>query len=641
MSSFTSELISTTDLGAWDYYIFSDNVAIWRALNGLAAWFNNSGQLLQGAALLGSLLLLTIGLYGMSVHKSTINAASLGTWLMFMSMMGITGTANVYNVYTGTNTIVANVPALALVPASVFSKGAYKVFQSMETAFQSTNGSYMSVTQNGFIGPLDVLLALRSPKVKSASPALTLTLTQIVHDCALDPGASTPVMPLNSSLDMLNWFTQYGRQYGLTREYSDSDATGAGVVVGCGQAWTDVNAGFDTFAAGSAPLLKFVNTATNTKNPQDPKGLWGAAELSGSFDLLVGSAIGMNQSAVQFTKNALVASTVSFTMDCLSQSGSISTPENCAVGAVALGDGNSRWQTDAAMGGSGFLKTMFTTMGFLQVLFFALFPVIALYGLIVVNNTAKVFGGYIFFGIWCQSWLLVVAPIQSYIQTSIVDEMTKITSGDSGMTLANSMQVYQSLANKLAVAGDLMASSQMLSLALLSGSMIALSGLAGKWSGSQHMDSEVLQNRLSKPAPLVQNNSANSISTIIDKDGHVSTSNTRFGTGTYSIGSNFTTGSSESHGNAESRANDMTRGSDAVFQAMDKTSTGNAFEQAAAVSHALTAASGFGGTVGTGVAKALGLGAASFLAKSGVTALNPTQQAFIDSSIASAERQAL
>ena len=153
MANFNSSFISNANIGNWDYYIFSDNVGIWRALNGLAAWFNSSGPLLQGAAWLGALIILAMAIFGAAVKKSTVSGGVLGTWFFFMSMMGITGQANVYNVYTNQVTVVQNIPALALVPASVFSKAAYKVFLSMDTAFQGVNGSYMSVSQFGFLVP--------------------------------------------------------------------------------------------------------------------------------------------------------------------------------------------------------------------------------------------------------------------------------------------------------------------------------------------------------------------------------------------------------------------------------------------------------------------------------------------------------
>lgn len=621
MANFSSSFISTADIGTWDYYIFSDNIGIWRSLNGLAAWFNSSGPMLQGAAWLGALIILAIAIFG-ATTKSNISAGVLGTWFFFMSMMGITGQANVYNVYTNQVTVVQNIPALALIPASVFSKAAYKVFLSMDTAFQGVNGSYMSVSQFGFVGPLDLLLSLRSPRLANSKPALSQTLTQVIHDCALDPNAGGSVPPMKDDLDMLNWLTIYGRSSGLTRIFTDTDPSGNGITVACmngpgdlainigGNSYTGgldyVNKQFESMASGSSELLKLVNAETNRVNPQDPKGLWNASSLTNSYDMLIGSAIGMTQNAVQFSKNALVASTVTYTMDCLSQSGAMTTPESCASGSLALADSMEKWKTSAAMSGSGFLKTMFTSMGVLQALFFALFPIIAIYGLVFPLKTAKVFGGYIFFGIWCQSWMLTVAPVQSYIQTSVTDQMSKMLASVGGMTLANSMSVYQALSTKLAIAGDIMASSQMLSLALLSGSMVALSGLAQKWSGEKHMDTSKLQHDVSKSAPMVDHKPVNNVSSISDANGNMTALNNKVGAGSYSLQSNYIQNSGETHSNDTSFSHDKSRAKETAFSKQLMTKFGMSREQAASVTETMTAMDQLQGQVGTGIAKALG-----------------------------------
>lgn len=657
MSNFTSAFISTANVGGWDYYIFSDNIGIWRSLNGLAAWFNSSGQLLQGASLLGSLVLLAIMLYGFAVKDSKVNSGAMGAWLFFMSMMGITGQANVYNLYTNQVIVVQNVPALALVPASVFSTAGHKVFLSMDTAFQGVNGSYMSVSQYGFIGPLELLLSLRSPKMATATPALTQTLTQVVHDCSMDPNATGPAPPMSKDLDMLNWLTIYGRSSGLTRVFTESDTTGNGITVACKNGPGDapvniegalysgaldyVNKKYEIMAGGSSDMLKFVNAETTRRNPQTTNGLWTASDLQGSYDMLIGSSIGMVQNAVQFTKNALVASTVTYTMDCLSQSAAITTPENCATGALAMGDSMERWKTESTMAGSGFLKTMFTSMGVLQALFFALFPIIAIYGLIVPMKTAKVFGGYIFFGMWCQSWLLVVAPVQSFIQTSIVDDMTKMIGSAGGMTLANSMSVYQVLSTKLAIAGDIMASSQMLSLALLSGSMVALSSLAGRWSGEKHMDTTKLQPDSVKAAPLVDMKSMNSVGSMADSNGHMASLNTKFGAGTPSITSSYIQNSSQVYSKAEASNHDEARAKEASFQKQLVDEYGLSKDQAESITKKLSATRQLSGTIGTGVAKALGSGAASLLSTLKRPPVNKEEQGKVDKAVASSQEKAV
>lgn len=626
-------------------------------MNGLAAWFNGSGQLLQNAAWLGALIILAIGLFGATLGKATVSGGTLGTWFFFMSMMGITGQAQVINIYTNVPTVIANVPALALVPASVFSKAAYNVFKSMDAAFQSANGSYMSISQFGFVGPLDILLSLRSPRLAVAEPALVKTLVQVVHDCAIDPNATGYVPPLANDYDMLNWLTMYGRGDGLSRIYTDSDASGKGTIVACKNGGTTpydniegvpydgaldyINKKFGVMAQGSLQMVKFINAETTKTNPQDPKGMWNAGSLADSHKMLIDSAIGVNQSAEQFTKNALVASTITYTMDCLSQSGAMSTPDTCVSGAMALGDSMEKWKTTAAMAGSGFLKTMFTSMSLLQALFFALFPIIAIYGLVVPMNTGKVFGGFIFFGIWCQSWLLTVAPVQSYIQNSIIDEMSKIIGTSHAMTLANSMQVYQALSTKLAIAGDIMASCQMLSLALLSGSMVALSSLAGKWSGEKHMDNSKLQHDVSKSASLVDHKSSNSVSSIVGDDGKMTSINNRTGAGDYSLQTSAVKNTTKGHASGVGNSYDDTRAKENNFQQQLSTKFGLNKEQAATLTKSLAAVNQVQGSIGANIATALVGSAGKMLKELKGAPLTPADTEKLNTAAAEAQKTAI
>lgn len=657
MSSFTSSFISTANLGSWEYYIFSDNAAIWRALNGLAAWFNGSGQMLQGAALLGSLIILSMFLWGAATKSSKVNSASLGIWFFFMTMLGMHGQAKIHNIYTGQVTVVDNVPALALVPASVFSKAAFKVFTGMETAFQGTSGTYMQVSQFGFIGPLDVLLSLRGPALSGQMAAFNQTVSQVFRDCASDPNGTAAVPALHTSLDMAKWITDYGRKTGITRIYLETDPNTNGTVVPCAVGPGDppvmigttpytgaadyINTRLEAFANGSSELLKGVNADTSFRNPQDANGKWGIASVGNSYDMLIGTAIGVNQTAIQFTKNALIASTVTYTMDCLSQSGAMTTADTCVAGSLAMSDSMEKWKTQAAMAGSGFLRTMFTSMGVLQALFFALFPVIAVYALVVPHQTAKIFGGFVFFGIWCQSWMLTVAPIQSYIQNSIVDEMAKLLSGSGGMTLANSATVYERLSTKLAVAGDIMASSQMLSLALLSGSMYALSGLAKKWSGERYMDPSKLQHDAFKPSPLASFRDVNSVGSIASPSGALTSFNRNVGQNSTTLTSGVITNSNRGTSLENSQSREAARKREESFTAGLQSTYGISQQQAAGITKSLGSMEELRGTVGAGVAKAFAGGLSDMFRNKLGRDLTPKQKANLENTVSTAQSSAV
>jgi len=588
----------------------SDATPLWRSMNGLAAWFNAQGGLLQSGAWLGALIALTMAIFGTAVGKSSISTGVIGTWFFFMCSMGMTGTANVVNVYTGTVTTVANVPALALVPASIFSNAAYKVFTTMETAFSSTTGSYMSVSTNGFVGPLDLLLTLRSNNFPSSHPALQRTLVQVISDCGIDTASTaTPSVSMKDTLDILTWLKTYGKLSGITNVYSELDVSGKGTIYSCNDALIYLDAQYNSLASGNSDMIAFINANSGKTNPASATGNWGSTAITNSFDTLLGGITSVTQNSIQFTKNALVSSTVAGTIDCLGNSGLMTSPDTCATSALVLSDGKERWKTDAVMNGSGFVKIIFTSMGFLQVLFFALFPFIALYGLIVINKTVSVFGGYVLFGIWSQSWMLVVAPIQSYIQNSVIDELTRAVGSSGGLTLANQSSVYTVLSDKLAVASDMMANSQMLSLALLSGSIYALSGLVGKSSGSQHMDSGLIQRRIGDGSALTSGGTVMTMNTMSNNDGSSLVVGTRTGASSVGLGaSNVTTlFAGSSSGTDHSISAEQSQTEDRMKQELAK--WGYLKEESAAISKSVSNTLGYQGSInssiGSGFIKAL------------------------------------
>lgn len=273
---------------------------------------------------------------------------------------------------------------------------------------------------------------MRKPSTVPVLAAVQQSIAQVIFDCGFDPEKDySTIAPVEQAKDALAWFTANGRQTGLTRVYPINDAR-QGTVLSCQEAWQYLNNTITNGGTVSSDTLngltEQINKNTTKKNPQAFDGSWSGNALSASFDSLLGGISTMSQSSLEYTKNALLATSYTLAEQCRSRTGALTSPDTCQNAALSMSEGLSVWELEAAGQASGFLKTMFSQMGVLQALFLSLFPVVALFGLVAANNTTKILGGYILFGIWSQSWLLVVAPIQAYIQNSIVDEMTKFFS---------------------------------------------------------------------------------------------------------------------------------------------------------------------------------------------------------------------
>jgi hypothetical protein len=281
---------------------------------------------------------------------------------------------------------------------------------------------------------------------------------------------------------------------------------------------------------------------------------------------------------------------------------SITSPTDCANGALAVAEGVEKWKVGAAASANGFLKTMFTSMGFLQVFFFALFPFIAVYSAAIGFRTAKVFGGYIFFGIWTQSWMLIVAPLQAYIQTSVIQEVGKITQS-KGMSIANADSLYVMLSTKLALAGDMMASTQAISLALMSGSMVALSSVAQNWSARSNMNTNSLQRDLMKEAPMI---SERPIMTVAQhgRQGQFAVQSTE-GSSTLGLGNSLVATHGRSSGVGSTTSDRTALAASLSADVQRKTGVKIGTTEAAEVADRTSSATAFTAQVGTGAIKEL------------------------------------
>ncbi|MGJ4748728.1 hypothetical protein ACQV5M_20370, partial [Leptospira sp. SA-E8] len=200
----------------------------------------------------------------------------------------------------------------------------------------------------------------------------------VIFDCGFDPEKDySTIAPVEQAKDALAWFTSNGRQTGLTRVYPINDAR-LGTVLSCQEAWQYLNNTINNGGMVSADALnglsEQINKNTTKKNPQAFDGSWSGNALSASFDSLLGGISTMSQSSLEYTKNALLATSYTLAEQCRNRTGSLTSPDTCQNASLSMSEGLSVWEVEAAGQASGFLKTMFSQMGVLQALFLSLFP---------------------------------------------------------------------------------------------------------------------------------------------------------------------------------------------------------------------------------------------------------------------------
>lgn len=496
-------------------YVLGDATSFYSVINSVAMVFSSKGFILstQLAAGLIALVACVAGLLGKMAGDNKLGQHPITTPLMFGAMvafMSIPSSVTVQDIYTGSTVKVDNVPVLISAPASLFTTGAYKLFDTANTSFQSVNGSYMGVSTSGFVMPLKLLLSLRSG-IDKADPYLAASVSQFIIDCI--PGSTTfnwtnTAGGFGRSEDAIKYIVDNARPSGLTTYYTA--AATAGAAMACQNAGQLLLTDSTKFY-NSPQFVDMLNSGLKEKNPNDPKGLYKLSDLESAITN-VGQVGGMVAGSAQDTRayalNAMFYHRMNDTFRCLDSVGSQKDFNTCTM---ALNQSFEKWKAEAISNGTFFAKMMTPAIVFLQLMFFGFAPIVILYSLFKGAGSLGLYIKYLGFGVWTSSWLPFSAIIQMYIQNNVADKLTSIQAKHPGvLTPATFDATFNDIiGTRLALASDLLAATPMLSLALLSGSIYSLSSLANKWNGQGHTDPNLVTPPVQAAAPIFASGSSN------------------------------------------------------------------------------------------------------------------------------------
>lgn len=467
-------------------YVLGDVSSFYSTINGVAMIFR-SGGFMNGVYLVGGFIALMSGIMfmiqkggGEQFVPANGPIAGLFGFGMVVACCSIQTSVTIEDIYTGNISKVDHVPLILAAPASLFTTTSYSVFDKINTAFQSTSGSYMGVSQNGFITPMKLLMTLRKG-VENVDPYLVSSLKQFIIDCV--PGSTTFNMNnFQAAPDMVNYVLSYSRPNGLTTYWDNLNA--AGVSMACQDASAKINTVVSAFPA-SANLKKLVNAGMKDKNPLG--GAYTQSNVDEAITNLVPTLWSAAQSSDQFMTNALFFNSVWGTYNCLD---SVQDQNSFNLCMVSLTQQDEQFRSDAAASGSFFAKLMMPTMIFLQLLFFGFAPIVIIYGLFKGAGALMMYVKYLGFGVWTSSWLPFTAVIQMYIQNDVADKMAQFT--EKGLVPSNLQAVYYDvLATRLGIASDMLAATPLISAAMLGVTGYGMVSLASRWSGRDHNDEKL------------------------------------------------------------------------------------------------------------------------------------------------------
>ncbi|WP_425953163.1 conjugal transfer protein TraG N-terminal domain-containing protein [Ralstonia pseudosolanacearum] len=485
----------------FNIYVLGDASSFYTVLNAVAMVFSQTG-FLNSAFLVGAFVALISAILFMIGRQSDGAVPGvMGPVSGAFSLAAVIATSTIptsvwiNDIYTGNVVKVDNVPLILSLPASAFTTASHRIFDLSNTAFQSVNGSYMGVSSQGFVMPLKLLFSLRQGFERS-NANLATSVKAFILDCTPNSGTFS-MNDLNQASNSLNYILTHARSNGMTTYWSQTYPQGTSASCNQAASWISTDANVSYFTGSNSSFNALINQNMKDKNPNG--GTWSDTDVTSVLENLLPATWQSAQSARDFMMNALTYNTVADTFNCMSSNTDQASFNLCTVQMMQAFEQS---RTDSAAAGSFFSKMMMPAMVFMQLMFFGFAPLVIIYGAMKGGGALGMYIKYLLFGIWTSSWLPFAAIIQMYIQNDVVDKFNQIQSGM--LTVGNFSPVYYDiLATRLAVASDMLAATPLVSLAMLSGSAMAVTSLANRWSGRDHVDEKQASPDILKNGPAV------------------------------------------------------------------------------------------------------------------------------------------
>lgn len=160
------------------------------------------------------------------------------------------------------------------------------------------------------------------------------------------------------------------------------------------------------------------------------------------------------------------------------------------------------WAEDQAAAGTTFQRIMFHSMNLLLFMFICMAPVVAIMMLVKGWGGLRVAGGYLLFGAWSQSWFIGATIVNFYIQQTILYEITA-AGGIEKFTYGMQLGLFGVLTDKMALAGNMIASTPLMMMAIMGGSAYGLVNMASRAGGADYYDEKQRTAQYVQPSALM------------------------------------------------------------------------------------------------------------------------------------------
>lgn len=478
-------------------YTIADPEILAGALRGIAmvfdptanqTWVSSGGLGLGAIAGVGLLITLLIILF------KAIMTQKLELWTFLIMMVVYTmafvpkTTLQVERIQDGQIEMVDGIPYGVALPAALMSGMMRAVTTNFELAFSDPRvGTY---SETGFMDPLKTLMGMRNLLgTAGGNGHLKANFVAYAQKCMVDSATGEEVD-----------FTEALRKAGSMDALFDPTKVKAGFVTlvqptpsgylhGQYSCTEEIGAQPSAAALLRQQVTTYISPIDSTKPigleadlrqavGTKPGGMTAKEELERSITTLAGAAIVNQDVAIQdLVIGSLIRESGKYA--------SIQDPTRLAE-TMEMTRAMEAWKVDSSASGSMFLATMQSSMDIMLFVWIALAPILAMTMIISGLAGLQMMAKFFLFGIWTQSWMPFAMVINYYMQLTISGKLESklMPGGDLQSLFAVGYQdaLYNEIGMSIATASQLLAYTPVLSLAILTGSYMALSNLGSAMS---------------------------------------------------------------------------------------------------------------------------------------------------------------
>ncbi|NEX63408.1 conjugal transfer protein TraG N-terminal domain-containing protein [Noviherbaspirillum galbum] len=485
------------------FWVAGDPNGVAHAFRGVAAFFGNgnwAGSIMAGgmtaAALVGLLLAI--------VSSALRTQFMVGQWfvgtVIAMAMFTPTTTVTIKSFFDENSAtvsprmiVVENVPYGIAFPAGMASYASKTMGDTLMTWFTNPDetGGALAEGASGLMSPLKLLTRLNGLYDCSSDHAtICNNAVSFFNQCKATAATAEAMREQGTLRTLFEEKSQSVPGYMEYRTYNPANTDTGGydsVYLPCKQGAQQIWAAMQAYLNGDGFAKDVLRSTASSQSGGKSADNGGAQDLNAMKQQIevLNTKLQNVLADVDAANNDIVANATfhRIVRAALNTAAEVSPAQANRVFVDAMLNAKRKAAADQAGQASLFISFMTQAMNAFSFLFAATAPIIVLVAMVMGLAGFKVYGSWLLFGVWSQSWLPIAALVSYYVESDFWRRLQDLKLSGQ-MALPYIDQFYDQATTVLYTGSTLMSAVPIITLSLISGSMYAMTNLAGKSTGT-------------------------------------------------------------------------------------------------------------------------------------------------------------